>query len=589
MVRKTEKLMANKICILSEEVINRISAGEVVERPASVVKELVENSIDAGAAKIAVEVRKGGSDLIKVTDNGCGMTEKDALISLERHSTSKIKNADEIENIKTLGFRGEALPSIAAVSRMILVTRPQTEESGVRIEIEGGKIKGVKKTGCPAGTSIEVEQLFFNTPARRKFLKTVPTEIGHITNILSHEALARSKTSFELVHNGKLLINVPAGKELLERVLYLYGSDLKKELVPFDGKTEWLEIHGLSGKPECARSQARFMIFFVNGRPVKSRLLSHAVMDGYYPLLERGRFPVIFLFAEIAAEMIDVNVHPQKSEVKFQKTNVVHSFVSQIIKDSMGKGIIHTGFSGEVPVETEREKGIKEAVGKYFAGEQKLPEYKYKQAVFDKTEVPGEISVGKERIGDYVPVAQLHNTYIAAEAGNSIMLIDQHAAHERILYERIKEEFKKTNFASQRLLLPFTIEVSLAGTALIEEKLDVFNSAGFDIEHFGENSFRLRAVPALLKYTEPRRLFLDMVDDLLEIGETKDPADFREKMIAIMACRGAVKAGDKLGQDEMDSLLRDLSNTKSPYFCPHGRPTIIELTISELEKRFHRR
>ena len=581
--------MANKICVLSEEVINKISAGEVVERPASVVKELVENSIDAGAAKIAVEVRKGGRDLIKVTDNGCGMTEKDALLSLERHSTSKIKNADEIENIQTLGFRGEALPSIAAVSRMTLVTRPQAEESGVRIEIEGGKIKGVKKTGCPAGTSIEVEQLFFNTPARRKFLKTVPTEIGHITNILSHEALVMSETSFELIHNGKLLINVPAGKELLERVLYLYGSDLKEDLVPFDGKTEWLKIHGLTGKPECARSQAQFMIFFVNRRPVKSRLLSHAVMDGYHPILERGRFPVIFLFAEADPEMIDVNIHPQKSEVKFQKTNVVHGFISQIIKDSMGKGIIHTGFSGEAPVETEREKGIKEAVGKYFAGEQKLPGYKYKQAVFDKTEITGEVPAGKEHIGDYIPVAQLHNTYIAAEAENSIMLIDQHAAHERILYEQIREEFKKTTFASQRLLLPFTIEVSRAGTALIEEKLDVFNSAGFDIEHFGENSFRLRAVPALLKYTEPRRLFLDMVDDLSATGETKDPAEFREKMITIMACRGAIKAGDKLGQDEMIALLRNLSRTKSPYFCPHGRPTIIELTISELEKRFHRR
>ena len=582
-----------KIQILPEEVINKIAAGEIVERPASVVKELVENSIDAGATRITVEIKKGGRDLIRVADNGKGMTREDALLSLERHSTSKIRTAEEIENIDTLGFRGEALPSIAAVSRMELTTRATEAEAGVRIRLEGNKIKTVRETGCPAGTSVSVEQLFFNTPARRKFLRTIPTEMGHITNTLSQEALTRRETSFELTHNGKLLLKAPAGTDLLERILYLYGNDMRDSLIPFDGRNDWIEAHGFLAKPECDRSGTHLMITFVNKRPVRSKILSHAILAGYRPLLPRDRFPAIFLFIEIKPELIDVNIHPQKSEVKFQETNAVHDFVSQLIGDSLGKGeTIPELLPGTGP-DAKRVEGIKEAVKKYMAGAGSHPvergTARYEQTTLGEMPVTGEGAAERENISDYVPMAQLHNTYIVAETRESIVLVDQHAAHERILYEQLGEEFKKTRIASQRLLIPFSIELSRAGAALISEKTDVFNSAGFDVEHFGENSFTLRAIPASLNRAEPRRLFLEVVDDLLTPGKIKEQSEFMDKMITIMACRGAIKAGDKLQEDEMRALIRNLSKTQSPYFCPHGRPTVIRLTLRELEKRFKRR
>jgi DNA mismatch repair protein MutL len=587
-----------KIQILPEEVINKIAAGEIVERPASVVKELVENSIDAGATRITVEIKKGGRDLIKVTDNGKGMTREDALLSLERHSTSKIRTAEEIENIDTLGFRGEALPSIAAVSRMELTTRATEAEAGVRIRLEGNKVKTVRETGCPAGTSVSVEQLFFNTPARRKFLKTIPTEMGHIINTLSQEALTRRETSFELTHNGKLLLKAPAGTDLLERILYLYGNDMRDSLIPFDGKNDWIEARGFLAKPEYARSGTQLMVTFVNKRPVRSKILSHAILAGYRPLLPRDRFPAIFLFIEIKPELIDVNIHPQKSEVKFQETNAVHDFVSQLMGDSLGKGETVPKFPSGTPAGKEREKGIREAVEKYMGRGKQLTREReakeggtarYEQTTLSEMPVTGEAAAEREKISDYVPMAQLHNTYIVAETRESIVLIDQHAAHERILYEQLGEEFKKTRIASQRLLIPFSIELSRAGAALISEKTDVFNSAGFDVEHFGENSFTLRAIPASLNRAEPRRLFLEVVDDLLTLGKIKEQSEFMDKMITVMACRGAIKAGDKLQEDEMRGLIRNLSKTQSPYFCPHGRPTVIRLTLIELEKRFKRR
>lgn len=555
--------METRIQILPEEVINKISAGEVIERPASVVKELVENSIDAGAVRVAVEVMRGGRDLIRVVDNGCGMDKEDALLSLERHSTSKIREAQDIVAINTLGFRGEALPSISAVSQMELTTRTEGAETGTKITLAGGKVKSVKEAGCPAGTSVSVEQLFFNTPARRKFLKTIPTEMSHIISILSREALVRSEVSFELTHNDKVVFNAPAGTTLSERILYLYGDELSDALISFEGKNDRLKVHGLLGKPEYARSQSHLMLFFVNKRSIRSRLLSHAIMEGYQPLLQRNRFPVIFIFIEIAGELIDVNTHPQKAEVKFEKTRAVHEFISQLIRDTLKKeefvpGLFHT------PVETKRETRIKEAVEKYIAGEEEL-------------------------ISDYIPVAQLHNTYIVAESKDSIIIIDQHAAHERVLYEQLKNDFQKAKVERQGLLLPFTVEVSQEASAHVKERLALFTSLGFEVEHFGGNSFILRTVPALLKYVEPRRLFLDVADDLMALGKVKNAAQLNEKMIAIMACRGAIKAGDKLKEDEMTSLFQSLNKTQSPHFCPHGRPTLIKLPLSELEKRFKRR
>ncbi len=592
--------MATTIKILPEEVINKISAGEVIERPASVVKELVENSVDAGATRIAVEVMRGGRDLIRVVDNGCGMDKEDALLSLERHSTSKIRSAEDIAVINTLGFRGEALPSISAVSQMELTTRTQDAETGTRIALAGGKVKSVKEVGCPAGTSVSVEQLFFNTPARRKFLKTIPTEMSHIINILSREALVRSEVSFELTHNGKGVFNAPPGTTLSERILYLYGDDLGDALIPFEGENDWLKVHGLLGKPEYARSQSHLMLYFVNKRPIRSRMLTHAILEGYKSLLPRDRFPAIFVFIEIAAELIDVNIHPQKAEVKFEKTRAVHEFVSQLINHALKKEEFVPGLF-KPSVGTGRETRIKEAVEKYITSTsgklhvEKLPTGKplaKRGAVTREPTRPHEEEVIREYtlpLPTSGQVAQLHNTYIVAESKDSIVIIDQHAAHERVLYERLKSDFEKAKVERQILLLPFTVEVSHEASALIEQKLVLLGSMGFEVEHFGANSFILRTLPALLKYAEPRRLFLDIVDDLVALGKIKDTGQLNEKMITIMACRGAIKAGDKLKEEEIVSLFQSLNETESPHFCPHGRPILIRLTLPELERRFKRK
>ena len=587
--------MADRIQILTEEVINKISAGEVVERPASVVKELVENSIDAGATGITVDIRKGGRDLIRVADNGCGMDRESALLSLESHSTSKIRNADDIAAITTLGFRGEALPSISAVSQMELTTRTEESETGVKITLAGGKKKSVKETGCPAGTSISVEQLFFNTPARRKFLKTVQTEMVHIVNILSREALVRNKISFELTHNGKGLFNTPADITLQERILYLYGDDLKDTLIPFEEKNDRLKVHGLLGKPEYTRSQSQMMVAFVNKRPVRSKLITHAIMEGYHPLLQRGRFPVIFIFIEIAPGLIDVNIHPQKTEVKFENPREVHGFISNLIKGTLKKEEAIPG-AFKISPDTGREKRIKEAVEKYVTGagaELAITPGLMNQAPTKSmgliNQTPTETKTTAKSTGVGVHIVQLHNTYIITESKDSIVIIDQHAAHERVLYEQFKNDFEKSKVERQALLLPFTVELSRETSVFIEDKLPLFTSLGFEVEHFGENSFILRTVPAILKYAEPRRLFLDVADDLAALGKIKDPAELNEKMVTIMACRGATKAGDKLKEDEMLSLLEQLDKTKSSHCCPHGRPTLIKLSLPELEKRFKRR
>ena len=410
----------------------------------------------------------------------------------------------------------------------------------------------------------------------------------------------RCGITFELIHNGRVLLSAPISGNLLERALYLYGDDLRDALIPFEGENDLLRVEGLLAKPENARSQKQFMLFFVNKRPVRSRLLSHAVMDGYQPLLTRGRFPVIFLFIRIKPDLIDVNIHPQKTEVKFENGNAVHDFVSGLIRNSLKRREVIPELFPDAAASTGRESRIKEAVEKYMttaafgddpgrpqgAPLRFAPTEDRKGHQYDKDAVGAH---EEEPISDYVPVAQVHNTYIIAEAGNSIILIDQHAAHERILYEQLKGEFEREKVEAQGLLLPLTLEVSHTGATLIKENLGIFNSAGFEVEHFGEKSFVLRTVPALLGRAEPRRLFLDMIDDLLTLGKVKNPLEFREKMVIIMACRGAVKAGDKLEEGEMKVLLQNLSKTQLPHFCPHGRPTLIRLTLSELEKRFKRR
>lgn len=587
--------MAQRIRILPEQEIGKISAGEVVDRPASVVKELVENSVDAGSTGINVEVESGGRTLIRVSDNGCGMEKEDALTCVRRHSTSKIEKASDIEHVGTLGFRGEALPSIAAVSLMELITRTEDAPAGTQMRIEGAKVKNVKETGCSAGTSISVQQLFFNTPARRKFLKTVSTEMAHIINILSSEALGRENISFSLMHNGKRVLNVPAGISLKERVLYLYGQDLKDCLIEFEKKDLGIRVYGLLGKPEHTRSQSQMLVYFVNGRPVRSKLLTHAVIEGYKPLLQSGRFPAVFMFVDIDPELIDVNIHPQKTEVKFNRSNQVHSMVMSLVKETLANDRSIRKALGTAGV-TDRGDSVREAVEKYLSrggGEtrqQGLPLRQFHGAGKRPEPAKAEpVSARSEKLPAENHLLQVHLTYIIMQVKDGVLIVDQHAAHERILYERIRDEFERSRVVSQGLLTPFTLELGAEAASIVEDNLDLFASFGLEVENFGHNSFVLRSIPAQLKYIEPRRFFLDVADDLVAMEGVKEPARFEERMLTIMACRGAVKAGDKLKPDEMEGLIRNLDKTKSPHCCPHGRPTFVKFTLGELEKKFKRK
>ncbi len=577
-------MAANKIRVLPVEIVNKISAGEVVERPASVVKELVENSVDAEAGRIIVEIGKGGSELIRTSDDGCGMSDDDALLCMDRHSTSKLETAGDIARVTTLGFRGEALPSIASVSRMSISTRSQDDETGIVIHAEGGRIKRREKTASPPGTEVSVRDLFFNTPARRKFLKSVSTELAHISNIVTAQALARPDIHFELTHNGRLLLRAPRADKLPDRLLALFGPEASRNLIPFKKEQGGALAEGMLSSPEYTRTQNNCMFFFVNGRAVKSRLLHHAVLLAYRPLIPADRFPFICLFVSVDPGLVDVNIHPRKTEVKFLNPGRMHDFIEGAVKDSLNTA------ASLPPAFKENEEGasasrtrIFEAVGKYASGENG------DGPLFDFS--PGY----KSGSGDEAPRAhagkapmQARSSYIVTEDSESIIIIDQHAAHEKILYEKLRSQYEKGGIPVQNLLSPCTVEPGPAESTLLRENLDRLEKAGFSAEDFGQNAFILRTVPAALEKAEPGRLFLDIASDLLETGQPDELEKTINRILCSAACHAAVKAGDRLEVEEMRWIVAALGRLRSPYSCPHGRPSMIRLEFNELAKKFRR-
>ncbi len=570
--------MAKRIRILSPALANKIAAGEVVERPASVAKELVENSLDAGSRRIIVEVKGGGRELIRVNDDGCGMNEEDALLSLQRHSTSKIVKLEDLESILSLGFRGEALPAISAVSHLELITRPQGQLAGTRIEVKGGEIKEVRKEGCPVGTTVTVRNLFFNTPARRKFLRTITTEIGHISEWVGQLSLSRKDIFFQLLHNGEEIFTLPPVEGLRERIAALYGQDLAGGMLPLDFQDKLLCLGGFLAKPGESRSRPR-QLFYVNGRPIRSRLISHALLEGYGRLLPSDRFPVAFIFLKIDPSLMDVNVHPAKREVKFSRESEVHDSISLAVRESLKKGKLIP----EIKIEEDREGRIKERIARYLSKEAPPAE------LFATSSQP-EFSPGrKEEVAPFISLIQFLDNYIICREKEKLLIFDQHAVHERILYERLKKEIAQSRVESQILLFPVSVELPLKESAVFHQNLPVITSLGFDIEDFGKNTFIIRALPSLLSKRNPKQLLLDIIDDLLEGKKVKESLEEQERIIMIMACRGAVKAGDRLEREEMVSLIRELPQVEHPHTCPHGRPTMIEITREELEKRFRRR
>ena len=578
--------MSQKIRLLAEVVANRIAAGEVVERPASVVKELVENSLDAGAKKIEISVERGGRSLIRVTDDGCGMGPEDALLALERHATSKIRDAGDLMKIQTFGFRGEALPSIASVSRFTLKTREPDAVEGTEVVIDGGKVVRAGKTGCPAGTSIEVRQLFAHVPGRRKFLRTEETEWSHIEQGVRLSALARPEVGWVLRRDGAVFWQDSARGALEERMAAVFGRDWKETFLEIDTEDAGMRIHGYLGRPGVNRATRAEQILFVNSRPGQSGSLNAALLEGYHNALMRGRYPVTVLFLEMDPCGVDVNVHPAKREVRFRQDGDVRRFVSSAVAE-----VLRGGSVGPLPMPTMTTNGFSPALS--FAptasqpaatipGRAPMPVAAGGSLGLEVESAPG-IPAGWRFLG------VVDHLYLVAEKDGGVVLVDQHAAHERILFEQLLRQVAQEEVNGQRLLYPVTLEFPPVQAAFLKERAEELGKVGLGISAMGGNSFLVDALPPRIRTLAVEDFVRGVVADL-EKGGTTSKKDRRlsEEVIAKTVCRHAVKANDRLNDAEAVRLLADLLACELPYTCPHGRPTMILLSKAELEKKFGR-
>ena len=574
----------NKIKILPEHVSNKIAAGEIVLRPASVVKELIENSIDAEATRITINIKACGQKLIEVIDNGIGMGADDAALALERFSTSKIRNADDIFQINTLGFRGEALPSIASVSKLELITKARDKHLGFLIKTVGGRIEKSQVTGCADGTTVRVEDLFFNTLPRRKFLKSEATEMSHILNAVTFEALARPDIYFKLVHDGRELINIGQSNNLLKRITSLFGEQTSNNLLPIEGGNDLLNVYGFISKPEETRANRNSQLIFINKRCTHNKSISHSIYEAYHTLVPRGRFPVVFIFIDTPPAAIDVNIHPTKDEVKFFNEKIVHELIAEAIKQALSTHDLSPGlFNIQTSKASEKnqESEIKEAIGKYL----------YKQKTREQKEFPpSHFLKGKETsLYEVLPGSlQIFDTYIITQFEGNLVIIDQHAAHERIVYEKLTQDLSLSKVESQGLLINETLDLNYRQAVVFEKYLDYFKSLGFQIEPFEKNTFSIRSIPAILKNANTTQVISDVLDELIESEKAKKIRDLTEEIIKLIACHSAIRAGARLKEEEIKSLLMQLSSSENKYTCPHGRPTMIKLTKYELEKKFKR-
>jgi DNA mismatch repair protein MutL len=581
--------------VLPEQVANQIAAGEVVERPASVVKELIENSLDAGAGRVSIAIDGGGAERIRVADDGSGMSRDDALMALERHATSKVRRADDLKAIQTFGFRGEALPSIASVSRLELTTSTGGGE-GIRIRVEAGRAPAVEPASHPRGTTVTVAGLFHNAPARRKFLRSPGTESAHVAEVVARIAAAHPAITFELTIGPRQQSVWPAAASFRERVAQIVGPAVAEQLVPVDGREGRSRVQGLASRPALHRSTPRDEILFVNSRPIRDRRLLHSVQLAYATLLPRGRFPVVRLFLEVPPEEVDVNVHPAKSEVRFLHGAALHDLVHRALAESLGiarpfRRVSATPFTVAEPgppgPSPASEAGPYRAAAPAAAPAGGCPEGSPVAAPL----LPG---VGADddlplRIEDLRALAQFHDTYILAAAPDGLVIVDQHAAHERVLYDRLLQEAEAGRIEQQALLFPATIEVSGAQSRSFEASEDLLREFGFSIVPFGPGMLRIDAVPALLGGAAADRLVSEVLDEALEWGRADTIDRLRSRLAATAACHAAVRANLPLGASQMERIVADLMGSKSPMTCPHGRPALLRFPLTRLEREFNRR
>jgi DNA mismatch repair protein MutL len=573
--------MISVIRVLTEETATKIAAGEVIDRPASVLRELLDNSIDAESSRITVRIEKGGRGLIKVTDNGIGMNRDDLLLCLERHATSKIRSISDLPSITTLGFRGEALPSMAAVSRMEITSRPADQLSGYKVKVAGGKLKSIEETGSPAGTDVEVRDLFFNVPARRKFLKTVKTETDHIIDTLTRITLPYKGIHVKLEEAEKTILNLPATENRLNRLTTLFGRDVASSMTECFSENGEMVIRGYLASPEMNRNRADRIFIYVNGRNIRDRLVIRAVMEGYGQRLMKGRYPQLVLFIEIDPSFVDVNVHPTKQEIRFHHGHLVFETIVATIAKTFGPGLATYYEPGESRQETKKFEpsnvpGMAEPEWEYTGPETAEP-------------LPSEGHFHQENLVKEVPqvLGQLKETYILCQTGDGLLMVDQHAAHERIVYESLKRSHQHAGIESQPFLIPVKLELSLKEGRIVLKNIEQFEKMGLELEHFGGNTFLLRSVPSILVNVDWDNFIHDLIPLLEEERDlTRDKA--LDKLLTMMACHGAVRAGQRLSHREMAQLLRQLEEVELSTNCPHGRPVLKKFSYGEIEKMFKR-
>jgi DNA mismatch repair protein MutL len=630
---------------LPQNVANQISAGEVIERPASIVKELIENSIDAGAKNIEIKIEDGGRDLIKVKDDGHGILADDIESAFNRYATSKIENIDDLYSLYSLGFRGEALASIASVAEIEMISRHQDSDQAVKIKLKGGEILDKKPVGSTIGTEIIVRDLFFNTPARYKYLKTTTTEFSHISKIVSAEATANSDLSFKLYHNGRQILSTPGNGKLKDTIYAVYGSEIAENLIPIDIEDRYIKLSGYLCRPELSRSSRSHELFFVNGRPIFNNLTAKAVETAYNKLIDPGRRPIVFLFIKVNPILVDVNVHPAKREVKFSRSQIIFDVIKKAVRNTLRENDPTTriklnqsqNYSKEDQKndeEVERDQLFKDNQKDYQKAKSERNNYhKSSSNSYNKRDYQKNINYGskadnnknynsnqknsdqnnsdhkkdfKQLIKEnenneyslenveaeesyFKFLGQIFNSYLLIETDQGLKIVDQHNAQERILYERFYAEYNKKDKASQSLLLPVKIELSAEEREVVRQYEQEIKEIGIDFSDFGNKTILIQEVPVLLKNMSTRNIIEELIAELAEAGKTKSAAEVQKSMLEYLACRSSIKAGQPLTKKESIQLIKDLYKTENPYRCPHSRPVMINISREEIEKGLGRK
>jgi DNA mismatch repair protein MutL len=639
---------------LPPSVVNKIAAGEVIERPASVVKELVENSLDAGASRIDVSVDQGGVELVRVVDNGGGIPEVELPLAVASHATSKLTTADDLFRVRTLGFRGEALASISEVSRFTLRSRPDDQTEGAELDVVGGRMGEVTPCGCPSGTTIEVRNLFFNTPVRRKFLRSIQTEIGHVTEAITRLSLAHPRVHFTLRHNQRQIYDLAPSEDWLGRIASFFGADFADELIWVENHDREVRLFGFVGRPSLNRPNARLQYLFLNGRSIRDRSLSHALGEAYRGLLLTGRCPVSFLCFEMPPDLVDVNVHPTKLEVRFQDGGRLYSQLlgtlrTKFLTTDLTHRIDPHGAGGAAPphhasqiVDPQRAAELRQELVDWakrqvsdWSGTRRSDRQATEPATLDDesarlsrlhappphssneplrlSPIFGRPSTAVDMNGPDAPALpaailspggcnvatgsaparpvaalQIHNRYLVAESDEGVIVIDQHALHERILYEQFRESTLAGALESQQLLVPEPVDLSGVESAAVLQRRELLGTLGIKIEPFGGDTVLVSSYPAMLVGASPAELLRDLASRLLEVGRDPDRRDLFDDLLHMFACKAAVKAGDRLTPDEIAALLEQRHLAQDSHHCPHGRPTALVFTREELDKQFKR-